>query len=333
MLHEQNAPIFSLLPSLAPGLIFQTTYSNVIVKFIRDEMARLGQSQPTVDRLEHVKDQLLKSTLHSGEYTLEVDEQKSLILAYAFGEIYTPALALVTGKHITVQFWGAGEEQPGQPMIRNCVLNPESCDPIFFEVLDDPQIDKRRGVLDVNPFLQVRGMVSKLGLLLNLSTFDLEELSDLMAAPENSGGQKALFPANLGVPTLETLYERSDNGLKYLVRAKEPEETKTNGRPNFSYSSKSIVDPNNWFCSCSDFTSASFVIHDASGSDLLGDTGHELLSRLFRAAVCKFPKSLPICRHLLAVLLMLFNWDTAWNAGLVRVCWIRSETEQTELRL
>ncbi|GEQ66827.1 hypothetical protein JCM33374_g490 [Metschnikowia sp. JCM 33374] len=335
MLHEENASILTLLPALATGLVTKTSHLDVILKFIDAEVNKSQQNTQKVDRLIHVKNQLEDAQIDVSEFSLDIDKPKTLLLAYTFGEIYTPALALFTGRHITIELWGSDLEGPSVDTIEKSIMGDSGCESMFIHVSDAPKVEQRQEEQNVNPFLQVRAMLAKVGILMSLSTFDLEKPDETEEDITEDIHTKSADPKEeTGNTSSKSDHSKPRTSTTKSIEYSEKKTGITNTSSIFNAPTKNMVDPYNWFCSCSQFTKKSFTAHNRSGTNILGmTTCSPVMAGIFGNSKCKYPKTLPICQHLLAVLLMLFNWNVAVDAGLVHAYWVQSEATQIEIPL
>lgn len=330
MLHDENASILTLLPALASGLISKISTVDVVLNFIDQEVAKLHQNQEKADRFLHVKKQLQNTQIHIDGFSLDIDEQKSIILAYTFGELYTPALALLIGNHISIQFWGLEHGVPSLQTIERCIMEPSGVDPLFIQVSNNPSIETKVDIPDVNPFLQLRAMVAKLGLLMNLSTFDLEQIEP---RAENTDGNTCSINDEKFL-NMQNEYFQSSIKQANSVELNIMKTDQTLEPLGFQSHEKVFVDPSNWFCSCAEFTMQSFEVHEKCGSEILGQvTGPLVVKKLFQNKDSSYPNTLPICKHILAVMLMIFNWPVSKDASIVKVSWFEMETKQVDILL
>ncbi|QBM90159.1 SWIM zinc finger protein [Metschnikowia aff. pulcherrima] len=335
MLHAQNASVLTLLPSLANGLLSQVSRLERVLNFIDDEVAVLRYNQQKLDRLLHIKKQLQEIEKPAHNSVVNVDAEKTLLLAYAFGEQYAPALALLTGKQISIQVWGTQLIEPTRESLDRFFISHEKDIPIFVQVSKEPVAEEKEAVMDVNPFLQLRTMLADLGLLMNLSDFTLVKADAVKTASEKASVKESICEE---IGRGSEKQNEPDQASPELGINIEPQnltcESKHDqvNRPDLENPSKVMVDLNMWYCSCLDFTKKSYVTHDKSWLDIMHSTdGSSTIAKFVQNAPCKLPATLPICKHLLAVVLLACNWTVSVDAGLVNVYWVQDEAVQVKI--
>ncbi|KAM9936869.1 hypothetical protein OXX80_003593, partial [Metschnikowia pulcherrima] len=328
----QNASVLTLLPSLANGLLTQVSRLERVLNFIDDEVAVSRYNQQKLDRLLHIKKQLQEIEKPAHNSVVNVDAEKTLLLAYAFGEQYAPALALLTSRQISIQVWGTQSIEPTRESLDRFFEFHEKDIPIFVQVSKEPVVEEKEAVMDVNPFLQLRTMLADLGLSMDLSDFTLVKADAVKTASEKASVKESICE-EIGRGSEKQNEPSPELGINIEPQnlTCESKHDQVN-RPDLENPSKVMVDLNMWYCSCLDFTKKSYVTHDKSWSDIMHSTdGSSTIANFVQNASCKFPATLPICKHLLAVVLLACNWTVSVDAGLVNVYWVQDEAVQVKI--
>lgn len=289
----ENAAIFAILPSVSRGLLKSTDYIDVVFRFLDVERrkAERARDEITTSRLAKVEQDLqglqesekfrqLLSPL-SAEKVIEIDHDKTVVLAHTFGAVYSQALALATNGSIKAEILSnKGELLPEelQEATRNYFLQSRGKLPILIKVSKEPVIVKTAPqVKEPNIYLEIKKMLAKLKFSLDLETFSVElsESSELLEISDTPKEIEALALPDLGPEVTVNVY--------------------------------------NWFCSCDQFLDTLNCYHNATGDEMAANLHSEessIISRWFASSSCNHISPLPICMHLLAVVIAVHNMES-----------------------
>lgn len=275
LLHD-NANVFALLPSLAADLLRREPYVESIRRTVDKEAARLQSAGDllAVQRLHSIRAQLL---LLAGPTVLTVDKNKTLLLAYAFGDIYLPALALATSNGVRFEVF---RDTTVEEIDAHLTQRP-STEPILIRVLDEPKVKPTAEHVDVNVYLQIRTMLAKVGCTLNLETFEVE----------------------------------------HTERSIDPAPQHEDAKEEYADSKEEYVDLYSWYCSCGHFLDQISTVHTKQGPELVVGVEPNIVTNYLQHSQCKHISPLPMCRHLLAVLLVVFNRAALGDEAIRIYCW------------
>lgn len=277
LLLTENASILSLLPSLSLGLLKGVEYIETVYRYLDRHQRRAERANDgiTAARLEKVKTELEALDGHGNvpfaDKVIEIDQDKTVLLAYTFGSMYTEALALATGNGIRTEVFDDSRElshEEIQAISANYLCKDRGKVPVFVRMLAEPPvIPNARQAEDPNVYLQIRRMLEKLNLTLNLQTFTVE---------------------TSGSPVAQQTW----------VQKNGPEVT---------------VNVYNWYCSCEQFGHHICKTHTVDGRGVLKQicqSESPFLSNWFGHSGCNHITPLPICMHLLALVLSVHNMET-----------------------
>lgn len=273
LIFQENSQILYLLPSLATGLLTKQNYVDTIYASI-DRYVKGNKNEK--NSLLKIREQIqaLEENMHKD--VVIIDEEKTVLLAYAFPLIYTPALAIATGKGIEVEVFS--EETIGsselEKIARDHLTAKDGKVPVFVRVALKPHGKVDSVPSEPNIYLKLRQMLEQVGHELTLDTQEVR--------------------ASL-IPWVQKESEKDD------------------------HQEKCTVDLYNWHCSCDEFFK-SFESQPRETGQLIvrafqsevdsGSRGDDTLLRYFLARQTSLHNStLPICVHLLAVILAVFNLD------------------------
>lgn len=290
---DENAAIFAVLPSVSRGLLNSTNYIDVVSRFLDVERrkAERARDEITTSRLAKVEQELreLQGTerfqqvldILNAERVTEIDHEKTVLLAHTFGPVYSHALALVTNGSIKAEILSNKAKflpEELQEATKNYFLQSRGNVPIFIRVSKEPAIVKTAPqVKEPNIYLEIKKMLAKLKLSLDLETFSvgLSKSSDLPEISEPPKESEAQVLSDLGPEVTVNVY--------------------------------------NWFCSCDQFLDKLNCFHNVTGAEMAARLHSEessIMSRWFASSSCNHISPLPICMHLLAVVIAVHNIES-----------------------
>lgn len=184
LLLDENAGVLSVLPSVSIGLLNTVQYIDSIYKFLEKLLARAQKAHDVqmFERLLLVQAELTelrqRGEISPGSKSIEVDSDKTLLLAYTFGSIYPEALALASDHGIRIEVFDDTRDLTTDDLeliAQNYFRVGRGKVPVFVRVLAKPQLlAQGRQAEDPNAYLQLRRMLAKLGYTVNLETFRVE---------------------------------------------------------------------------------------------------------------------------------------------------------------
>lgn len=287
----ENYRVFSILASAGETLLSTCSILDEVNRIISNELAKSGQTSDTRERLRHIQNQLggIAEQQRPKNDLLRINNQSAILLAYTFGDIYTPALALLTGGHITMEIWGG--ESANLKDVEKIIFEAGGRardTPIFFRVRAIPVASVKNEPIDINCFLQIRRILLKVQQSLDLETLDI-----LPSVESRKTEVSEMHKPSFG---------GVDPGTEFV-----------------------LTDPHQWFCTCSEFLSANGNLNKLKGFELPGlSEAPSIFRSLLETAVVKFPKKLPVCSHLISVILLLLNWEVAMQLSLLQIVWFPS---------
>lgn len=164
-IHEKNSRILTLFPSWASGLLRRRRYVDKIYDFI--------------DSLEDMDELKLEIEMLDGEGRLTkkedivVDKNKTILLTYAFGDMYTQALALATGGNIRADVVGEGIDLDKVVEAYFKGKLEKETPPVFLRVYNELLVEDVPEK-ETNELLELRRMLAGVGLVLNLDSKKVE---------------------------------------------------------------------------------------------------------------------------------------------------------------
>lgn len=258
-----------------------TNYTDTVLRYLDLERKRAQRTHDeiTTARLTKIHEELAsfrkKGLPVAEKKVVEIDHDKTVLLAHTFGPKYTQALALATGNGIRAEVYVEETELTSDELheiARKYFLENRGKTPIFIRVLKDPAVIENTEVKEPNVYLQIRKLLAKVGLTFNLESFSVEKAQDKEPFPES-------------------------------VEKNEP-----------YHGPEVTVNVYNWFCTCEQFTHDIARYHNATSEDILSQLSgvdNAILARWFSQSDCNHISPLPICMHLLAVVLAVHNFETA----------------------
>lgn len=289
MLHSNNAAVFSVLASAGSGLLFSETKE---VIDCAEEILSTETRQALTDN-SSVKDS--DSLIHN---TLQIDTNKSFLLAHTFPDDFPSALALLTSKAVLLEIWGSVEDPAA--VVNLYVTGEGNGVPVFPRVSAVPTRD------DVN------GQKQKEGLKDDYNMLSSDNLRDL----------GAVEPLARDIETCFGIVRNQSSQINKLEHLEVESRLEVLSRSTHVH-----VDPYSWFCSCNLDPEKRY---DRSGQKVVDDNtnGLQNVIHLFLVtSTCRFPEKLPMCLHLLAILLAALNWGTVQQNGLVKACVVAYENK------
>lgn len=285
MLHSSNVAVFAILESAGADLLWMESKENEVSSKDADRTEKW--------RVPGTEDVLIEIESPSS-YRLRIDTDKSFLLAHTFPNEYPTALAILTGGGgVSFEIWG--EIKDPKAAVEVYVSGEGSNLPVFPRVLAKP---KEGGV---------KGLRQGRGLEDGKKVLEGETVGCLT--------QEMLLAADL-----EILSSAESNNV---FSTEQLGEFKVLQRPDvLSRTSHVHVDPYSWFCSC---TYSPEIPYDRSGQRVVEDSGSDnksVISKFLLSSTCRHLKTLPICLHLLAVLLGILNWNTVQQSKLVEICMV-----------
>lgn len=279
-LFESNSRVLSLLPILANELIQLRPQTHIVHEFLDQRIERFLHSKDQDKTLEF---QTLKKELREAEEkepdivtkkAIFIDKEKTVLLTYAFGDIYLEALAIATGGGIRIEYFdecGFEKDQIDlQNMARKYItgkLKEEERNAMYARVavkLRNLPLPQK----EASDYLELRRLLSKTGLSINLATKHLERIESANATEEQDKSH------DLGP-------------LHY-------------------------VDIYTWSCTCKEFGKSFSSKPTLTGKDLLRgykpDSIKKILFNMFLSSDDSLHVDpLHICPHLLAVVIFAYN--------------------------
>jgi len=267
---DDSADVCSILPSLAPGLLKKVDYIDTIYTYLDRQSARAKKTHDMVlaTRLRNISDQLrrLDSDNIKEKKVICVDPDKTVLLAYTFGTMYSEALALVSGHGIRTEVFDDTKDLSDLEvwaLSKEYFLNRGKT-PVFVRVLEKPVVESVEMAEDSNVYLQLRRMLEQIELTLNLTTFAVEP------------------------------------GTEWVQNV-----TRDHSHAEVT------VNVYNWYCSCMEFTEQISRPHNATSQDILDKISDPVMANWFGHSMCNHITPLPLCMHLLAVVLTVYNMEAA----------------------
>lgn len=178
-LQEKNSRILTLLPSLASGLLRRQRYVDKIYGYI-DDLVGQNEDKSLVELREAIEKMDKEGSLWDKD-DVTVDPNKTILLTYAFGDMYTKALAMATSGNIRADVLTAKpvEEEQLKEIVAayfNGKLE-KGTQPVFLRVYSDVQ-SQEVPEKEANHWLELRRMLAEVGLLLVLETKKIEALTE-----------------------------------------------------------------------------------------------------------------------------------------------------------
>lgn len=296
MLHEKNADVLALLSSASPGLLISKSHFEIAIAYL-DKVLK-GSSTDIVlkdvlsgDDLKaqftslrsQLKD-LYRASDNPSSTVLDIDENKSFLLAHTFPKQYPEALALLTGKAITIELWSHSESP--YTLVEK-YMSGQNCDTTVFVRLKETAEKEEIPQIPTDPLIYVNQLLKPLRY-----SFIRNELQHIE-----------------GTSTEES--DKFNIAIKHALL------------PSFGYVH---VDPYTWFCSCFTFYEMcqESEVCRQQGKEIVGEVDNLKLSKFnilsFLANSPNFHADrLPMCKHLLAVLLGAANWEVAISEKLITI--------------
>lgn len=165
-LHEKNSRILTMFPSWASKLLRQRRYVEKIYEYMAGFEEDLDELKLDIERFDKEGKLFEKSDV-------VLDLNKSILLTYAFGDMYTKALALATGGNIRADVLGEGVD------LENAVEEyfkgklEKTSPPIFIRVYNETVMEEVPEK-ETNRWLELRRMLAEVGLTLKLDTKTVE---------------------------------------------------------------------------------------------------------------------------------------------------------------
>lgn len=271
LLQSSNAHVCSILPSVAPRSLTKVDYIDTILDFLDKQMKANAHDSVFVDRLHRIKTQLEKftpETLPREKKVIRVDPDKTVLLAYTFGSIYSEALALVTGNDIHMEVFDDSRKLTTSELksISDSYWDNRGKVAVFVRVSIRPLMIGDQPI-DTNVYLQIRRMIGEIGLTLNLENFDVVR------------------------------------GDGEIVESGEIE----SHEPWVQNKETVTVNVYNWYCSCKQFAQQLIRPHNSTGGDILNHISCPTMANWFSHSGCNHISPLPVCMHLLAVVMGVYN--------------------------
>lgn len=270
----ENAAVLSIVPSLAPGLLRSVEYIETVYSFLETHRLRALRRHDTVTaaRLGKIRAELellhQQGILKIPEPLVEVDANKTVLLAHAVGPIYTEALALATGHAIRIEVYDDTQELDSdvlRAVATSYLSHNRGATPVFVRVARQPLVEPSVAPpQDSNVYLHLRRILEKMGATVNLDTFAVEQSN---------------------VPNFQQ--------EKFLPSS--PEVT---------------VNVYNWYCSCEEFAAKIAGHHQCTSHEMRNQItidSSPIVAAWFRDGRCNHVSPLPLCMHLLAVVIALHN--------------------------
>lgn len=302
--YTANSAIFHVLPAVSPGLLIRRHLVDDIAQFINTQCSRLRHDLTRAQRLRAIEKQLPATATTS---KLAVDTAKTVVLASAFGDIYTPALALLTNGHLHAEWWG---QDPKPHWLKLYLFEGQKQTPVFLRAKLHAEVVAPSLALEVDPFLNIKRMLESLGeesYTLDLQTFRVVRYAKLpeLARKTELGERASSIEKTELVPEAEISHPADTTCLPGDSNIHSGE---TSSLPDDTYVH---VDVYAWYCSCERFFDRQQLPKVTPEALLNFDHKHvpAFLLGYFQNQHLRYSNPLPLCEHLLAYLLLVFNWD------------------------
>lgn len=285
---EQDAAILTLVPSLAPGLVSRRPYVDSLYTFLDT----LNDARPElVSAIRLLVEKAVAAGQCKNVSTVHVDLEKTVLLTYAFGDLYSAALALADGG---IEALVAGGEHHSAPeAVQKYMRGQTPPVPVFMRVDLAPRQTLEQQAAPAHGLLRARAMLEVLGLRLDLDTLEVHADSEIQTdARDDPPAAETGHGMHLGPQVPKG--EHVPHVPKKLETCPEPLQTPT-----------VLADLHAWFCLCEPFSRAC-AGHFRSGTQVAAQT-LGLLARFFQRSRCNHATPLPVCMHLLALVLLAYN--------------------------
>lgn len=165
-LHEKNSRILTMFPSWASGLLRRRRYVEKIYEYIAGFEEDLDELKLDIERFDEEGRLFEKADV-------VLDLNKSILLTYAFGDMYTKALALATGGNIRADVLGEGVDLENAAEEYFTGKQEKTSPPMFLRVYNDTVVEEVPEK-ETNKWLELRRMLAEVGLTLKLDTKTVE---------------------------------------------------------------------------------------------------------------------------------------------------------------
>lgn len=301
MLHGENADVLSLLSSLGPGLLVSKSHFEVAIAYLDDVLK--DASSDSVLKDTSLGDDLrerftgLRAQLHDLDRAqtvppstvLDIDVNKSFLLAHTFPKQYNEALALLVGKSICLELWARSESPLA--LVEQYMCGQSSDAAVFVRMKEAPEKEETREIPS-DPLVRINQLLEPLRY-----TFTRDGLEPFESTPAADSHDTDISVKHALLPTAGFVH----------------------------------VDPYTWFCSCCAFQAScqEGTVCRKRGLEIvreenLQEEKNYSLLRFLANSPCFHPDRLPMCKHLLAVLLAAANWEVARAEKLIEIVEIQS---------
>lgn len=280
MLHDRNAAVRAIVAAAGPGLLTIHTQLDAIDSFV----ARVNQDPAAGSVLKAVFLRV-RETLRSLELPpvlrLQLDKKKALLLGHTFPDAFPDALALLTTNGVYIEQWGVPEVSP-EKIVEQYLSGQNDNLPVFVRV--KMRVEKEEFQLPGGDLL------ARLDQLLRPLGYTYNALKQELQLLENKQQTESEFSCTVR--------------LRYSL----PRDWHAH------------VDPYTWFCSCSTYSKTvgpeQLIERFQAASKIIDtDKPHTPIDCFLQRGAAHL--SLPVCQHLLAVLLAILNWELVRAQGLI----------------
>lgn len=328
---QENAAIFSILPLMILGLFHRESHEVVLQKFLQDQISiaqeldddRSSKLQAIISQVNEALTAISKLG-HSEKSVLVIDENKSVLLSLTFGRTFSDALDILSNPD-NIEANVLCEDSTAeniQHVVSNYMQGKfESGDmnlPIAVKVNQKKSTGTTRNRLSKNKDAEIRERISYLELeqMLHNVGLTITDTGELAAKPKIVQTQFVPPPDHSSeaiAHELKLLQLQLDDGIA-------------------TTSDLYLVDLKSWYCSCEeyqacyvptepennayapDYNSPDLQLQMVPVDRLIAKNLHNSITHLFRGpqphAQTNHLSTLPICPHLLAVVIAAVNSTT-----------------------
>lgn len=322
LLMERNASILIMLPSLLQNLFFLDYNSRALLRYFEFNDRLEGDDKNENYLQLKLQVEVLvngKKIANDKQEAVTVDQNKTILMSFLLGSCYNEALEILSNKdNVNIEILCPDEDDAQR--LGNYYLNhfrlPDDCngESVMIKVIQNLPIsndNRKKHISAIKSrlhFLEIKALLEKVGMSLN-SNGTIVPQRDHIGITDTSGECRR---------------------LREKITAKLNIEVEEN-----------IVDLNNWYCSCKGYqnhyinkgtnrlsnedANLSKGIVMASVEELIKPLlevfSTSIIGRLLSQCNTKILDPIPICPHILAMLILLHNKDVnpSYNIHWVRV--------------
>ncbi|CUM65552.1 uncharacterized protein PRCAT00003198001 [Priceomyces carsonii] len=304
-LMHKNSLTLNVLPSLLKDLYRHESSLQSLKSYIEDQIScQTNKTERT--RLENLQNQLigLSSQLLESTDVPVIDENKSIILTLMYGSTFTECLKILDGRRIHFHVCDENNSRDEQEVVKSYLQNL-----VLLEATEENLICIKVKNYDVEREEPIRNTRPGNSLINSLEYFELRRLVENAGLIFDKTGSLAIPPVSLKSRQVDKSDETtSPQSFKRYKRNNQGE-----------YTQDHAVDLSAWYCSCDDYqryyTSSipdELELNMLSYQELTAKyttlaSGEDIIDKLLERSTVKHLDPIPICSHILAVLIIAYN--------------------------